>query len=243
MEKSENSTKNEILNQDFFDTIKNSKKINAKSQKIKELSKYFSSHPDSPQSSEINNKMPDLYDLLLINLNENNNNYVLAQMELIQILGKTIKHDDKFSTFIKQSLPKLFDKFYLGNNKINETLIKMFSEFIEFKIMTIKDFYQYIENIPMEEEDNYRINILNFLYENIDKDKTVLLNNIPKSLNELIKKLINDNESDISETASKILNILINRDIEANKKKDTSIPESKTEEKNMKDKGGTGILK
>ena len=241
MEKSENSTKNEILNQDFFDTIKNSKKINAKSQKIKELSKYFSSHPDSPQSSEINNKMPDLYDLLLINLNENNNNYVLAQMELIQILGKTIKHDDKFSTFIKQSLPKLFDKFYLGNNKINETLIKMFSEFIEFKIMTIKDFYQYIENIPMEEEDNYRINILNFLYENIDKDKTVLLNNIPKSLNELIKKLINDNESDISETASKILNILINRDIEANKKKDTSIPESKTEEKNMKDKGGTGI--
>ena len=65
----------------------------------------------------------------------------------------------------------------------------MFSEFIAYKILTIKDYYLYIENIPLEEEDNYRINILNFLYENIDKDKTVLLNNIPKSLNELIKKV------------------------------------------------------
>ena len=55
-----------------------------------------------------------------------------------------------------------------GLVKINEALIKMFSEFISYKILTIKDYYQYIENIPMdEEEDNYRINILNFLYENI----------------------------------------------------------------------------
>ena len=60
-------------------------------------------------------------------------------------------------------------------------------------------------------------------------------------MNELIKKLVNDNESDISETASKILNILINRDIESNKKKDSSIPESKNDEKNNEDKGGTGI--
>ena len=116
----------------------------------------------------------------------------------------------------------------------------MLSEFIDYKILTIKDYYQYIENIPLE-EDSYRINILDFLYENIDKDKTVLLNNIPKSLNELIKKLVNDNESDISETASKILNILINRDIESNKKKDITIPESKNDEKNKEDKGGTGI--
>ena len=220
MEKSENSKQIEILNQEFFDTIKNSKKINAKTQKMKELSKYFISNKDSPLSDDIKNKIPDLYNLLLINLNENNNNYVLAQMDLIQSLGKSINHDENFNKFIKQSLPKLFDKFYLGNTKINEALIKMFSEFISYKILAIKDYYQYIENIPMEEEeDNYRINILDFLYENIDKDKTVLLDNIPKSLNDLIKKLVNDNESDISETASKILNILINRDIEANKKK------------------------
>lgn len=63
----------------------------------------------------------------------------------------------------------------------------MFSEFINYKILTIKDYYQYIENIPLEDEENYRINILEFLYENINKDESVLLNNIPKSLNELIK--------------------------------------------------------
>ena len=187
MEKSEEkSTPVNILNQEFFDTIKQSKKINIKIQKINELSKYFFTE-NNIQSPEIKSKIPDLYDLLLINLNENNNNYVLAQMELIQVLGKILKEEDNFKNFIRQSLPKLFDKFYLSNPKINEVLIKMFTDFIEYKILTIKDYYQYIENIPLDEEDNYRMNILIFLYENIQKDETVLLNNIPKSINEFFK--------------------------------------------------------
>ena len=120
MEKTENSNSTEILNQEFFGTIKNSKKINTKNQKIRELSKYFSKIGDSEQPLEIKNRIPNLFSLLLINLNENNNNYVLAQMELIQILGKTLNNDDNYKTFIKQCLPKLFDKFYLGNNKNRE---------------------------------------------------------------------------------------------------------------------------
>ena len=215
----ENGT-NSILNEDFFNTIKLSKKINAKIKKINELKDYFQKTPNFIEISDINNKLPDLFSLLLTNLNENNNNYVLAQMDLIIILGKTINKEESFRNFIKQSLPKLFDKFYLGNTKINDNLIEMFNQFISFKILSIKDYYQYIENLPLEEEDNYRIDIINFLYEQINNDESVLLNNMPKSINELIKKLINDNESDISETASKILNILINRDIEANKKKE-----------------------
>ena len=242
MEKTENSNSTDILNQEFFDTIKNSKKINIKTQKIRELSKYFEKIGGGEHPPEIKNRFPDLFSLLLINLNENNNNYVLAQMELIQILGKTLNKDENYKTFIKQSLPKLFDKFYLGNNKINEILVKMFSEFITYKILTIKDYYQYIENIPLEDEDNYRINILQFLYDNINKDESVLLNNIPKSLNEIIKKLVNDNESDISETASKILNILINRDIELNKKENNeknNDAQINVNDKNKEDKGGT----
>ena len=242
MEKTENSNSTDILNQEFFDTIKNSKKINTKTQKIRELSKYFEKIGGGEHPPEIKNRIPDLFSLLLINLNENNNNYVLAQMELIQILGKTLNKDENYKTFIKQSLPKLFDKFYLGNNKINEILVKMFSEFIIYKILTIKDYYQYIENIPLEDEDNYRINILQFLYDNINKDESVLLNNIPKSLNEIIKKLVNDNESDISETASKILNILINRDIELNKKENNeknNDAQININDKNKEDKGGT----
>ena len=210
---------NDILNQEFFDTIKLSKKINSKGQKINELTDYFKKNPNYNELPEIKNKIQDLLNLLLTNLNENNNNYVLAQMELIKTLSKTLNKEENFKNFIKSSLPKLFDKFYLSNTKINDTLIEMFNDFISFKILSIKDYFQYIENIPLEEEDNYRINIINFLYEQINIDKSVLLSNIPKSINELIKKLVNDNESDISETASKILNILINRDIKSNKKK------------------------
>ena len=212
---------NNILNQEFFDTIKLSKKINLKIQKIKDLNDYFKKTPNYIEIPEIKNKMQDLLNLLLTNLNENNNNYVLAQMELIKTLSKTINKEENYKNFIKSSLSKLFDKFYLGNSKINDTLIEIFDQFISFKILSIKDYYQYIENIPLEEEEDiYRLNIISFLYNHISKDESVLLNNLPKPINELIKKLVNDNESDISEMASKILNILINRDIESNKKKE-----------------------
>ena len=217
----EGNNHQKILDQEFFDTIKNSKKINSKIKKMNELTESLKKTPNFLELPDIKNKMSDLYSLLLTNLNENNNNYVLAQMELIKALVQTINKEESFKNFVRQSLGKLFDKFYLSNTKINESLIEIFEQYISFKILAIKDYYQYIENIPLEEEDeSYRMNIINFLYESIKKDESVLLNNIPKAINELIKKLINDNESDISETSSKILNILINRDIESNKKKD-----------------------
>ena len=223
---------NDILNQEFFDTIKLSKKINSKTKKLNEITEWFKKTPNYNELPQIKNKMQDLLSLLLTNLNENNNNYVLSQMELIKTLGHTINNEENYRNFIKLSLPKLFDKFYLGNPKINDSLIEMFDEFISFKILSIKDYYQYIDNIPFEEEDNYRLNLINFLHEQINKDESVLLNNIPKSINELIKKLVNDNDSEISETASKILNILINRDIESNKKKDQ---DKNDEKKNQED--------
>ena len=233
-EKEKENTTNSILNEEFFNTIRLSKKINAKIKKINEITDYFQKTPNYIDILDIKKKLPDLFSLLLINLNENNNNYVLAQMDLILTLGKTINKEETFRNFIKQSLPKLFDKFYLGNPKINDNLIEMFDQFISFKILSIKDYYQYIENIPLEEEDNYRINIINFLYKQINNDETVLLNNIPKSLNDLIKRLINDNESDISESASKILNVLINRDVESNKKNEQGKNENENEDSNNK---------
>ena len=230
-EKEENNHQ-KILDQDFFDTIKNSKKINSKIKKMNELTESLKKTPNFLELPDIKSKMSDLYSLLLTNLNENNNNYVLSQMELIKALVQTINKEESFKNFVKQSLGKLFDKFYLGNVKINESLIEIFEQYISFKILAIKDYYQYIENIPLEEEeDSYRMNIINFLYESIKKDESVLLNNIPKAINELIKKLINDNESDISEISSKILNVLINRDIESNKKKDQEKEENNNENK------------
>ena len=168
-EKEENNHQ-KILDQEFFDTIKNSKKINSKIKKINELTESLKKTPNYLELPDIKNKMSDLYSLLLTNLNENNNNYVLAQMELIKALVQTINKEESFKNFVKQSLGKLFDKFYLGNVKINESLIEIFEQYISFKILTIKDYYQYIENIPLEEEDdNYRMNIINFLCESIKK--------------------------------------------------------------------------
>ena len=242
-EKDENNHQ-KILDQEFFDTIKNSKKINSKIKKINELTESLKKTPNFLELPDIKNKMSDFYNLLLTNLNENNNNYVLAQMELIKALVQTINKEESFKNFVKQSLGKLFDKFYLGNVKINESLIEIFEKYISFQILTIKDYYQYIENIPLEEEDdNYRMNIINFLYESVKKDESVLLNNIPKPINELIKKLVNDNESDISETSSKILNILINRDIESNKKKDQEKEENTNENKEGSTESSNNFVK
>ena len=74
-------------------------------------------------------------------------------MELIKILGKIANKEETYRNFVKLSLPKLFDKFYLGNPKIYDTLIEIFNDFISFKILSIKDFYQYIEiNLFLSQE-------------------------------------------------------------------------------------------
>ena len=133
MKKENSEIKNEVenlLNDEFFTVIKTSKKINDKTKKIKQLNEYFKTTPNYHEIPEIKNKIPDLYNLLLTNLNENNNNYVLSQMELIKTLCNTNKSDESFHNFIKQSIPKLFDKFYLQNTKINDSLIVLFSNFI-----------------------------------------------------------------------------------------------------------------
>ena len=63
------------------------------------------------------------------------NNYVLAQMDLILTLGKTINKEETLRIFIKQLLPKLFGKFYLSNPKTNYNLI----EILEQSFFQIKD--------------------------------------------------------------------------------------------------------
>ena len=92
--KGEQNSQN-ILNQEFFDTIKLSKKINTKTKKINEITEFFKKTPNFIDLPEIKNKMKDLYNLLLTNLNENNNNYVLAQMQLIKALGNTINTEEE----------------------------------------------------------------------------------------------------------------------------------------------------
>ena len=116
-----------LLTEEFFTTINTSKKINDKKTKIDSLDTLIKNNPtcitffQNPCNKE---KYSTLLSLLNTHLNENNNNYVIALISLITTLTEYISSEENFNNFIKQSLSKLFDKFYLQNPKINDMLIR-----------------------------------------------------------------------------------------------------------------------
>ena len=177
-EKDKNMDKsNEILSDEFFSEINNLKKLNEKKSKIDIITNYLN------ENKSINsNNISKLYDFLLSNLNENNNNYVLSQLKLIETLIKNNpdKSHQDFQTFAKNALPKLFDKYYLQNQKINDNVTNILNNFIHNKILTLQDYYPHIENISLDEEDNYKNNILNLLWNNIEQNEDINEAKIPR---------------------------------------------------------------
>ena len=221
------TSKSDLLTDDFFSQIKTSKKINDKKKKIDELTKSLQEDPSYLNSSENQQKITQLYDLLISNLNENNNNYVSSQMKLIETLINNSKNNEntKFKNFAKQALPKLFDKYYLQNQKINDNLTGLLNKFIENKILNLQDYYPHIENISLEEEDNYRNNIMNLLNEQFTKNNNITLNEVPKGIIDIVNKLSEDEDETVSDIAKKSLEILNNRKQE--EKKENTIEEKK----------------
>ena len=206
----------DLLTDDFFSQIKNSKKINDKKKKIDELTKSLKENPSYLNSSKNQQKISQLYNLLISNLNENNNNYVSSQIKLIETLINNNKSNEKesyqnFKNFSKQALPKLFDKYYLQNQKINDNLTDILGKFIDNKILNIQDYYPHIENISLEEDDNYRNNIMNLLNEQFEKNKEITKDNIPKGILDIVNRLSNDDDDNVSDVAKKSLDILNNR--------------------------------
>ena len=208
----------DILNSDFFKSFETPKKLPEKKAKISNLINFLKENNTYFQSLKASKKLLNLYDIITTNLIENNNNFVLAQIDLIEILSeqitntenKEIKND--FIIFYKKSLPKLFDKFYLQNQKINQNLLMIFDNSIKRNIFQLKDYYPFIENICIEEDDEYKTNLLNFLYEQINKDESILIDNIPINIIETIKKLDNNEEKDnLNEISKKIMDILNKR--------------------------------
>ena len=112
------------------------------------------------------------------------------------------------------ALPKLFDKYYLQNQKINASLTGILSKFINYKILNIQDYYPHIENISLEEEDNYRDNIMNLLNEQIGKNKEITIYKVPKGIADIIKKISEDSENSVSDKAKHLLKIFDNRENE-----------------------------
>ena len=232
---SDNSNINQLLTDEFFSEINSLKKLNDKKSKIDLINNYLKEN----KNANINNNISKLYDFLLSNLNENNNNYVLSQLKLIETLINNNNiintSNDTFKNFAKKALPKLFDKYYLQNPKINENITNILHNFIQNKILNLQDYYPHIENISLDEEDNYRNNILILLRDNIEKDENIIEDKIPKGILDIFNKLSEDGDDTISDTAKhaiEILNKRKNENIINNNNQNDSNNVDKNEEKN-----------
>ena len=210
-QESGNQDEQDILNSEFFKSFEAPKKLPEKKTKISNLIKFLKENNNYLQSLKDSKKLLHLYDIVITNLIENNNNFVLAQIDLIEILSEQITNLENnnefkidFINFYKKSLPKLFDKFYLQNQKINQNLLKIFDNSIKRNILQLKDYYPYIENICIEEDDEYKANILNFLFEQINKDENLLIENIPINIIETIKKSNNTEDENLNEISKKL---------------------------------------
>ena len=105
----------ELFTDEFFSEINTLKKLNEKKSKIDSINNYLKENISNNNLTN-NNNISKLYDYLLSNLNENNNNYVLFQLKLIETLitinNTTINSSNKnFQNIKKNALPKLFDKY------------------------------------------------------------------------------------------------------------------------------------
>ena len=223
---------NNILSDEFFSEINNLKKLNERKAKIDYITNYLKEN----KLQNIENNISKLYDFLLSNLNENNNNYVLSQLKLIETLINNNKNEN-FQNFAKKALPKLFDKYYLQNQKINENITNILNKFIHNKILNLQDYYPHIENISLDEEDNYRNNILNLLWENIEKNEDIDETKMPKGILDIFSKLCEDKDDNISDAAKKTVKILQqrkNENLENNNNNQNNI----NEENNKNDKEG-----
>ena len=209
-QKFSNNNNQNILDEEFFDSFAPSKKITVKKKKINELITNLKQNKEYLSSLlSINNrqKLSKLYELILLNLTENNNTFVLNQLELIEILGQYLYDQNEFKSFYKQALPKLFDKFYLQNQKINETIIQMFNNSILNRILNIEDYYPHIENISLEEDDDYKVIVLNFFYNQLVNNDNIIYEKLPKNIINTVKNLTHESNPEIAEIASKIINI------------------------------------
>ena len=86
-----NNINQKILDEEFFDNFSPSKQIAGKKKKINELIVNLKENKEYLSSLlSINNrqKLSKLYELILSNLTEDNNTFVLSQLELIELLGQ-----------------------------------------------------------------------------------------------------------------------------------------------------------
>ena len=233
----------DILNSDFFNTFENSKKIPEKKEKIEQLINYLKENKSYIKSLKETNNLKLLYEIILTNLIENNNNFIISQINLIKIISEQISNNENeeikndFITFFKKALPKLFDKFYLQNSKLNNNLSEIFLFILDKKILKYNDYFPLLENICLEEDEDYKINILNFILKLIKSKENIYLDDFPENIINTINKLNENKENEnLKEMAGNIIEILNERKntMNNNENKEIEIPNNPLSQQDSK---------
>ena len=216
---------NDILNFDFLKSFETPQKLPEKKAKITKLINFFLKNPTYLQSLKETQNLNLLYNIILTNLIENNNKFIISQINLIKILSEQISslEDEEikfnFGEFFKKALPKLFDKFYLQNENINNNLLEIFIFILEKNILKFNDYFPLIENICIEEDEDYKINILNFISKVLNIDEKIYKKNIPENIYNAIEKLSeNKDNENLQEIADNIIKIFNEREKDINNK-------------------------
>lgn len=210
-----NKLLNEIdpLTDECIASLSNRQKINTKKKIIEDLISFFSNNPNYITDEQNQDKLTKLFQQFTILLNENNNNFILVEIALLNIFSSNFKKNSIFSKFLLEILPKLFDKFNLQNTKINKELIDLFNNFISNNLK-FSDFIPFIENVSIDDDDNYKSNILEFLFSQIKIDDTLNMKTMPHNIIELLKKLSDDEDNEVSNFAFNSLEALNIRSVD-----------------------------
>ena len=193
--------------------LKLAKTINGKKNIIDSLITTIKNNNEIIKMKESRHILLNIYKLIQLSISDNNIPFILSQLTLINLLIDNLYNNKKFILFFKRILPKLFDKFYSHNENINNILLILFNKSLLNNILTINDYYVYIENITLEDDNNYISNVLNFFYLNLKNNNNLTLEAIPENIINIIRHKDKDNEknSDISKLCRNILLLLKER--------------------------------
>ena len=181
--------KDNIYLQSLLSELKISNTINIKKKVIDNLITTFKNNNDLITFSETKSFLLNIYQLLQKSILDNNNiPFIISQLTLIDLLMDYLNKDKTFILFFKRILSKLFDKFYLNNENINKRLLSLFNKSIVEHLLSINDYYSYIETITLEDDNNYIINVLKFFYFQIKNDNNFRYETIPLSIINIIKQ-------------------------------------------------------
>ncbi|MCQ2819535.1 MAG: hypothetical protein MJ252_19910, partial [archaeon] len=219
------------ITDEFLDVLRATKKSSQKKKMIEDLILFLAMNPNYILSDANFNQFEKLFEVMKMLLNENNTSFISVEMNLLKIFSNNFKRkNDKTKKFFLDILPKLFDKFYLQNPKINQDLVDLFNVIVENNL-NFKEFFPFIENISTEDDEcNYKINLMQFIFSQIKSNSNISFKEIHSSIVELLKSMTVDEDNTISDLAFNSLEILNGRNFNPKEEEENKTNERKEED-------------